>query len=184
MGVLYGFLIFVEIVVCALLIVVIFMQKSKGGMGGSAFGGGGAGEAIFGSRMGNVLTKSTVVMGLIFLVNTLLLTVLTTQRGVVGSVMEGAPRRPAQQQPAPSPEAGADDWMEMDVQPAGEVPPPTGVQAPTPSPDMGDDEVLQVPAAPETEAEMPMTPPEGDPSVDEEVEVPALPEEDLPDVGQ
>ena len=148
MGVLYGFLIFVEIVVCALLIVVIFMQKSKGGMGGSAFGGG-AGEAIFGSRMGNVLTKSTVVLGIIFLLNTLLLTVLTTQRGLGGvSVMEGAAPRPVQQQqqrtaPGPAPAAGA-DWADGEMQPAGDV--PDTVDMPVPTVEADAEDVIQIPS--------------------------------------
>jgi len=119
MGVLYSFLILVEMVVCALLIVVIFMQKSKGGMGGSAFGGG-VGEAIFGSRMGNVLTKATVVLGVIFLANTLVLTVLTSRRGLVGSVMEGVVPRPVAppQQPMAQPPVGVPPgWMDAEMPP-------------------------------------------------------------------
>ena len=178
MGVLYGFLILVEIVVCALLIVVIFMQRSKGGMGGSAFGGG-AGEAIFGSRMGNVLTKSTVVLGIIFLFNTLFLTVLTTQRGLVGSVMEGASRRPTtQQQPVPGPGAGMDDWTEMDMQPAGDVAVP--MDMPSMPEDTDADEVIQVPAAPQPEVDVPVTTPD----VAEDVEMPGMPDEDAADLGE
>lgn len=103
MGFIYGFLIVLEAIVSALLIAIIFMQKSKGGMGGSAFGGGG-GEAIFGSRMGNVLTKATVVLGSVFLINTIVLTILTARQGP-SSVMdrdigEAAPvSAPVQQQP-------------------------------------------------------------------------------------
>ncbi len=84
MPIIYGFFILVEALVSALLIGVILIQKSKGGMGGSAFGGG-MGEAIFGSRMGNVLTKATVVLGIIFLVNTILLTIFTARRETRGS---------------------------------------------------------------------------------------------------
>ena len=87
MSIIYGFLLLVEAVVSALLIGVIFLQKTKGGMGGTAFGGG-MGEAIFGSRMGNVLTKSTVVLGVIFLMNTILLTMLTARRDTVASVTD------------------------------------------------------------------------------------------------
>ena len=158
MGVLYGFLILVEIVVCALLIVVIFMQKTKGGMGGSAFGGG-AGEAIFGSRMGNVLTKSTVVLAVIFLLNTLILTVLSTQRiGVTDSVMEGAARRPVspQQQPGAVPgPAPATDWMDMDMQPAAEVP----LHIPVSGVEVDSEDVIQIPGAEEAFAsdELPAT---------------------------
>ena len=78
-NIIYGFFIMVEMLVSALLIAVVLLQKSKGGMGGSAFGGG-MGEAIFGSRMGNVLTKATVILGIIFIVNTVLLTALTARQ--------------------------------------------------------------------------------------------------------
>lgn len=87
MTVIYGFLIVLEALVSALLIGVIFLQKTKGGMGGTAFGGG-VGEAIFGSRMGNVLTKATVVLAAIFLANTILLTMLTARRKPVASVTD------------------------------------------------------------------------------------------------
>lgn len=100
-NIIYGFFIMLEMLVSALLIGVILMQKSKGGMGGTAFGGG-MGEAIFGSRMGNVLTKATVVLGIIFLVNTVCLTILTARRSsttVSGSVTDG--QAPIEQQPVP-----------------------------------------------------------------------------------
>ncbi len=171
MGMLYGFLILVEMVICALLIVVIFMQRSKGGMGGSAFGGG-AGEAIFGSRMGNVLTKSTVVLGVIFLVNTLFLTVLTTQRGHVGSVMEGAARRSSAQPAIPGP-SPTDEWMEMDMPPAGDVPLPMDI--PSLPADIETDDVIEIP--PTGEMDMPVvTPDEAG-----EIELPVVIEDDLSD---
>ncbi len=88
MGFIYAVLIIFEALLSALLIIIIFMQKTKGGMGGSAFGGG-AGEAIFGSRMGNILTKATVVLGTIFLLNTVVLTIMTARRGGHGgSIMD------------------------------------------------------------------------------------------------
>ncbi len=118
MGILYGFLIVLEVILSFLLIVVIFMQKSKGGMGGSAFGGGGgAGEAIFGSRMGNVLTKATVVLACAFLANTLMLTVLTARQTGAGSVMDQvqptAPQSQPRQGQGPMQMPGAGD-MEME----------------------------------------------------------------------
>ena len=98
---LVGFFVLVEALVSALLIAVILVQKSKGGMGGSAFGGGGMGEAIFGSRMGNVLTKATVILGIIFLVNTILLTIFMAHRksSGTGSVTDG--QTPISQPAAP-----------------------------------------------------------------------------------
>jgi len=117
MPIIYGFFILVEAVISALLIAIILLQKSKGGMGGSAFGGG-MGEAIFGSRMGNVLTKATVILGVIFLVNTILLTILTARRGTSGSVTDQVLNQPAPaaQQAAPAP-------MAQPQAPAGDIAP-------------------------------------------------------------
>ncbi len=99
MQILIGFLYFLEVIVCFLLGGVILLQKPKdGGLGVSL--GGGMGEAVFGANMGNVLTKTTIILGAIFLANTLLLSRLTSHSGT--SVMEGvrtaAPA--AEQQPA------------------------------------------------------------------------------------
>ncbi|MCS6772246.1 MAG: preprotein translocase subunit SecG [Kiritimatiellae bacterium] len=79
MGILRVLLILVEVVTCFLLIAVILIQKSKSEGLGLAFGAG-VGETLFGSRAGNVLTKITVTLGLIFLANTALLGMVFTQR--------------------------------------------------------------------------------------------------------
>ncbi len=73
-------LVTVEIITSVLLIVIILLQRTKSqGAGGLAFGAG-MGETIFGPQVGNVLTKTTVVLGIIFLVNTVALTVTYSQR--------------------------------------------------------------------------------------------------------
>ena len=124
MSIIYGFLVLLEAIVSALLIGVIFLQKTKGGMGGTAFGGG-MGEAIFGSRMGNVLTKSTVVLGVVFLINTILLTMLTARRDTPVSVTDlGTVDQPA---PMSMPAAGG-------PVPASAPVPVEAVPAPTPMP--------------------------------------------------
>lgn len=69
-----------EAIVCILLIGIVLIQRSKGQGVGLSFGGGA--EAVFGAQMGNVLTRTTVVLGVIFLFNTAVLAVLKpTQRG-------------------------------------------------------------------------------------------------------
>ncbi len=69
-----------EAIVCLLLIGIVLIQRSKGQGVGLSFGGGA--EAVFGAQMGNVLTRTTVVLGVIFLFNTAVLAVLKpTQRG-------------------------------------------------------------------------------------------------------
>ena len=61
---------------CSLaLIGLILLQKSKSEGLGLAFGGGGN-DSLFGARAGNVLTKATVGIGIVFLVNTMILGML------------------------------------------------------------------------------------------------------------
>ena len=69
----------VEVLSCLLLIGLILLQKSKSEGLGLAFGAG-AGESLFGARAGNVLSKATVVIGIIFMANTLFLGVLLAQK--------------------------------------------------------------------------------------------------------
>ncbi len=69
----------VEVLCCLLLIGLILLQKSKSEGLGLAFGAG-AGESLFGARAGNVLSKATVVLGIIFIANTLLLGIIFSQQ--------------------------------------------------------------------------------------------------------
>ena len=101
-----GFLIFVEILTSILLIGIILLQRSKSqGPGGLAFGAGG-GETMFGAQAGNVLTRATIVLGTIFLVNTAALSFLYTSHHQTSVVDRAAPAtmpapRPASQPMAP-----------------------------------------------------------------------------------
>ncbi len=109
MQVLISCLYIFEVFDCFMLGGVILLQKPKEGGLGVSFGGG-MGEALFGAQMGNVLTKATIILGAIFLLNTLILSRLTSHSG--SSVMEGVKSKPvateqslpfSQQQPvAPS----------------------------------------------------------------------------------
>ena len=84
----------VEVLVCVLLVGVILLQRSKGSGAGVSFGGG-MGEAIFGAQMGDVLTRTTVILGIVFLINTLVLSILAGQVTRAGrmddSLMSGEP---------------------------------------------------------------------------------------------
>ena len=72
-------LVVVEVICCLLLIGLVLLQKSKSEGLGMAFGAG-AGESLFGARAGNVLSKATVVLAIIFMANTLVLGVLFAQK--------------------------------------------------------------------------------------------------------
>ena len=92
----------VEVVCCLLLIGLILLQKSKSEGLGLAFGAG-AGESLFGARAGNVLSRATVILGIVFLANSLLLGVLFAQKDK--TLMDEAPApaaQPAAMQPLPS----------------------------------------------------------------------------------
>jgi protein translocase SecG subunit len=107
-------LLIVEVLSAFLLVVVILAQKSKDQGLGMAFGSG-MGESLFGSRAGNVLTRMTVTLSVVFMATTIFLGILFA-RGTTstGSVMDRAdtqmplaPAAPAAapmaapQQPAP-----------------------------------------------------------------------------------
>ena len=77
MSIFIGFLYVVEVVVCLLLALVVMLQKPKeGGLGGAI--GGGMLEASLGADAGNVLIRTTAVLGAVFLINTLVLARLTS----------------------------------------------------------------------------------------------------------
>ena len=77
MSVFIGFLYVVEVVVCILLGMVVMIQKPKeGGLGGAI--GGGMMEAALGADAGNVLIRTTAILGAVFLLNTLVLARLTS----------------------------------------------------------------------------------------------------------
>lgn len=87
MEVIRTLLIILEAACSLALIGLILLQKSKGEGLGMAFGSGGN-DSLFGARAGNVLTKATVWIGILFLGNTLVLGVLYAG-SAEKSVMDG-----------------------------------------------------------------------------------------------
>lgn len=93
MAILISVLLIVEVLAAFLLIVVILAQKSKDQGLGMAFGSG-MGESLFGSRAGNVLTRMTITLTVVFMLTTILLGILFARgKGGSGSVMDRADRR-------------------------------------------------------------------------------------------
>ena len=82
----------IEVVVCLLLIGLVLIQRSKGD-GLSAAIGGGVGEAMFGAQIGNVVTRATVILGIVFLLNTIVLSLVLSKSAAtrVGSVTDDVP---------------------------------------------------------------------------------------------
>jgi len=101
---LIGLLTVVEVVTAVLLIGIILIQESKAGGGLGAMSGG-VTESVFGASAGNVLTRATVILGTVFLVNTLTLNVLTGHRrpgmSVAETVAPASETRPAEEAKKP-----------------------------------------------------------------------------------
>ena len=98
MSIFIGCLYVIEVIVCLLLALVVMLQKPKeGGLGGAI--GGGMLEASLGADAGNVLIKTTAILGAIFLLNTLVLARLTSTVNA-RSIMHAEPEPVAEQAPA------------------------------------------------------------------------------------
>jgi len=95
MSIIRTLLIILEAACSLALIGLILLQKSKDGGLGLAFGAGGN-DSLFGARAGNVLTKATVGIGIVFLVNTLILGML-----FAGSASESLVDKELSAQPIP-----------------------------------------------------------------------------------
>ncbi|MBT8042071.1 MAG: preprotein translocase subunit SecG [Kiritimatiellales bacterium] len=94
---------------CLLLIGLILLQKSKSEGLGLAFGAG-AGESLFGARAGNVLSKATVTLGVVFMACALILGVLFAQKDA--TIMDGVGSAPVQ---APAVQAQPIEGLDLGV---------------------------------------------------------------------
>jgi len=146
-------------VVCAFLpIGVILLQKPRSQGAGMAFGAG-VGESLFGAQTGNVLTRTTVVLGIIFLVNAL---ILAKVEGLLhgGSLMESASVATLPVSPAPAAPGAVPPVAPAEGIPAANVELPSAPAPMTP----GEAPVVGVPAPVETlpaaEPVVPATPAE------------------------
>lgn len=112
-----GLLYVVEVLACLLLVFFVMIQKPKeGGLGGVI---GGASESVFGANANTIVIKATIVLGAIFLANTLLLSRLSASGGSRVSA------------PAAAPAAGVPVDMPADAAP---VAPQTAPVAPVTAP--------------------------------------------------
>lgn len=110
-------LISVEALVSLLLIGIILLQKSKSEGLGMAFGSG-MGETLFGSRAGNVLTKGTVILAVIFMVTTIALGMVFSGSAQNESLLGSAEAVPVQQAAPVAPASVAPPQMPAAVAPS------------------------------------------------------------------
>jgi preprotein translocase subunit SecG len=84
---LYYVIVTLYVIVSLLLLVVVLLQQGKGGDIAAAFGGSSS-QTAFGARSGaTVLTRATTVLGTLFLVGALCLTLIGREHS--GSVVSG-----------------------------------------------------------------------------------------------
>ena len=107
MGIFGIILLVLFVMVAILLILMVLVQNEEGDSLGGIFAGG-SGSA-FGSRSGNVLTRTTTILGALFLVISLGLALM--HRSPVGSGVEQAGRIMSQ-------ETGTEWFMEDEIAPA------------------------------------------------------------------
>jgi preprotein translocase subunit SecG len=102
MVILYYFVLTLHVIACLFLIGVVLLQQGKGQDLASAFGGGGT-QAAFGPRgSATVLSRATAILAGLFMVTSLSLSVLRTQRS---SILDQVPAAVASPSPGTSPAA-------------------------------------------------------------------------------
>ena len=148
MGFVKVLLLLIEMIASVLLVAVILVQKTKDEGLGLAFGAM-MGETLFGSRAGNVLTKITITLAVIFLIDTALLAVIYSRSGGGGSsslVDRVTPRTSPSRSgaPAAAPQGPAAPGVSEEVP----VPPASETPAPAASAPVGNGGAASVPVAP------------------------------------
>jgi len=96
---LYGILLTLFVIVCFLLILVILIQQGKSSMGIGGLGGGA--HMLFGGSGGqDIFQKTTWVLGTIFMVGSLMLTIYKTREHKMSYVRQSIRYQMPQQAPA------------------------------------------------------------------------------------
>jgi preprotein translocase subunit SecG len=143
---LIGILLAAQIVVSLILIGVVLLQRSEGG----GFVGGGSPSGMMSVRgAGDLLTRTTWILGAAFFIISLLLTILASREKGASSVVDrlkidSIDPNALQHPKASQPPAGT-------AQPGGHQGAPAPLQAPTPTvrnPFLGDTQDQTAPAAP------------------------------------
>lgn len=124
-------LIVIHLMVVLALVVVVLLQRSEGG----ALGIGGGSGFMTGRGQANALTKATAILGTIFFLTSLALTILANVQRAPRSVLDGAQpatqTAPAQPGQAPAPGGSLFDQLQRMETPAAPAA-PTAPQPPQP----------------------------------------------------
>jgi preprotein translocase subunit SecG len=126
-------LIIVHLIIVLALIGVVLLQRSEGGGLGLGGGGGGVSGFMTGRGQANALTRATAILGALFFVTSLVLTLMANYGRAPRSIFDGAaPSAPASQQ-APSGQGPGvlEQLQRMQSEQPGA--PSGGAQAPAPA---------------------------------------------------
>jgi len=120
----------VQVIVCLFLILVVLLQQGKSADWSGTFGGGSS-QTAFGQRgTATLLSKATTAAAIIFMVNSLALTIISTRTGSRSVVPATAPApapapvTPKAAEPTPAP-AGETAPANKETTPAAPAPPST-----------------------------------------------------------
>ena len=93
MNIIIPILYVIAIISALLLIGVVLLQKSKDN--GMVAMGAGVGSELFGAQVGTFLVRTTIVLGSLFLLSVLALSILSSRYIAASSIMNGSSSAPA-----------------------------------------------------------------------------------------
>ena len=96
----YQILLVVHVILVLALIGSVLLQRSEGGALGMGGGGGAGGGLMSGRAQANLLTRATTVLAALFMVSSMALTMMVTDRDGGESIVEQIQSAPADQAPA------------------------------------------------------------------------------------
>jgi preprotein translocase subunit SecG len=100
----YNIVLGLHVFVCVLLIVSVLIQSGKGGGLGSTFGGGSSNNMFGPGAPANFMQKATTIIAACFLLLSLVLALMASNRNADSLLREYQPQSiPAQQQPVATP---------------------------------------------------------------------------------
>jgi preprotein translocase subunit SecG len=132
---------FVEVACALVLILLVLLQRSRDEGLGMAFGNS-MGESLFGAQATTILTKGTVIIAVVFMVNTLVLGKLSIRGGAADSstdimnklAIPTAPAIPIENAPAPVAEEAVPAAPVQEMPVAAPVPAPSAPAEAAPAP--------------------------------------------------
>jgi preprotein translocase subunit SecG len=125
----YYLLIFIHVVACLFLILVVLLQAGRGG-GVSDMMGGGQPQTLFGTQTNEFMTRATEICAAVFIITSLSLGIISTQRGKSLLAQRRALTAPVA---APQAEAPAEKPVSTTAPGPQEVPAAPAAAAPAPA---------------------------------------------------